>query len=173
MAAMTCNKTQTFLADAIFDSSHVPADVQQHLAECSVCQKELSELQATMQLLDAWKVPEPSPYFDTRLTARLREEKNSSQPGLLQRLIARLMLNGNLNVRSVLAAAFALLLVVGVGSYEGFVHLNGTHYSRPAVSATVTDLELLDSDAQTLQELAAFDNSDIVVGHDSSSKTHN
>ena len=27
-----------------------------------------------MALLDEWQVPEPSPYFDVRLHARLREE---------------------------------------------------------------------------------------------------
>ena len=32
-------------------------------------------MRATMALLDTWKAPEPSPYFMTRLGARLREER--------------------------------------------------------------------------------------------------
>ena len=31
-----------------------------------------------MALLDEWQAPEPSPYFDVRLNARLREERQSS-----------------------------------------------------------------------------------------------
>jgi hypothetical protein len=31
-------------------------------------------MRKTMALLDEWQAPEPSPYFDTRLQARLREE---------------------------------------------------------------------------------------------------
>jgi hypothetical protein len=30
-----------------------------------------------MALLDEWQAPEPSPYFDTRLQARLREERRA------------------------------------------------------------------------------------------------
>ena len=35
---------------------------------------ELASLQQTMGLLDEWQAPEPSPYFATRLQARMREE---------------------------------------------------------------------------------------------------
>jgi hypothetical protein len=31
-----------------------------------------------MALLDEWQAPEPSPYFDTRLHARLKEEKEKA-----------------------------------------------------------------------------------------------
>ena len=34
-----------------------------------------ASLQKTMALLDEWQAPEPSPYFDTRLQARLSEER--------------------------------------------------------------------------------------------------
>ena len=33
-----------------------------------------------MALLDEWQVPEPSPYFDVRLRARLREEESKQLP---------------------------------------------------------------------------------------------
>ena len=155
---MKCEKLQVYFPDMIFDPARVPAEAVQHLRECSRCAAEWQELQATMQLLDSWKAPEPSPYFDTRLAVRLREARESTAPGWLERLRLRLLFGNNLHLRPAAAAAFALLIVVGGGSYMGVVNLN--HAAPPhqqAVSATVNDLELLDSNAQTLQQLAAFD----------------
>lgn len=184
---MKCDKFQAFLPEIILASPNLraearaslPADVRQHLGECSHCQKELRELQATMQLLDVWQVPEPSPFFDTRMAARLREEKNSPAPGWagwarwMERLQTRFLVSSNLQLRPAMTAAFALLLIVGAGSYEGFVSLNHTQTARVAVSATVTDLERLDSNEKTLQQLAAFDDSDATVGQSSQSSTSN
>lgn len=158
---MTCDKLRTFLPDMIFDSMHVPSDARRHLEDCPSCQNEWKELQATMLLLDAWKAPEPGPYFDVRMAARLREEKNSQAPGWLERLRSQFLFNSNLRLRPAMAAAFALLLIVGAGSYEGIVNLDQTKSSTgQSVSATVRDLELLDSNAQTLQQMAAFDDTD-------------
>ncbi len=174
---MTCDKLQAYLPDLLLDSArvpaHVPVDVRQHLMECSSCQNELQELQATMQLLDGWEVPEPSPYFDTRMAARLREEKNSKAPGWLERIRIRLMFGRNLHLRPAVAVACALLLVVGAGSYEGFVSVNRTQAPGQTVSATVNDLELLDRNAQTLQEMAAFDSADATVGQSSNGDASN
>lgn len=157
---MKCERFQVFLPDLILDPAQVPADVRRHLPECSACRDEFEQYMATMQLLDTWKAPEPSPYFDTRMTARLREEKLSPPPGMLQRLRTRLLLGNGLQLRPAMAATFALLLIVGGGSYEGFVSLNRTPHTRQPVSATVVDLELLDSNAQTLQQMAAFDDAE-------------
>jgi hypothetical protein len=57
-----------------------------------------------MALLDEWQAPELSPYFDTRLQARLREEMAKPQAGWLQWFR-----------RPVLAAALTVLMGVGVG----------------------------------------------------------
>lgn len=156
---MKCEKPQVHLPDMILDPTRVPAEALQHLKECSHCAGELKELQATMQLLDAWKAPEPSPYFDTRLAVRLREARESEAPGWLERLRLHLMFGSNLHVRPAAAAAFALLMIVSGGSYLGVVSLNHTVVppQQQTVSATVNDLELLDSSAQTLQQLASFD----------------
>src|SRR5260221_3882645 len=49
-------------------------EVEIHIASCNDCAAHLRDLQKTMALLDEWRAPEPSPYFDTRLRARLRGE---------------------------------------------------------------------------------------------------
>jgi len=156
---MKCEKLQGYLPDMIFDPTRVPAEAMQHVKECAACAGELKELQKTMQLLDGWKAPEPSPYFDTRLAVRLREARESEAPGWLERLRLHFLFGSNLHLRPAVAAAFALLVIVSGGSYLGVVSLNQT-VAPPhpqAVSATVNDLELLDSNAQTLQQLASFD----------------
>jgi len=165
---MNCDTFQAFLPDMLLDPAcaavEAPPEVRKHLAECAGCRENLRQLQATMQLLDTWEVPEPSPYFDTRMAARLREEKSAQSTGWLAGIRARLLLAGSSALRPVLAAALALVVIVGVASFEGHVSLNGTAPAHQTVSATVNDLELLDRNAQTLEELAAFDNPDITAG---------
>jgi anti-sigma factor RsiW len=164
---MKCEKLQVLYPDILFDPARVPAEALQHVKGCSRCASELKELQATMRLLDGWKVPEPGPYFDTRMAVRLREARASDAPGWLERLRLRLLFGSDLHLRPAAAAAFALLIVVSGGSYLGVVSLNHTAApprQQQVVSATVNDLELLDSNAQTLQQLAAFDETNVENG---------
>lgn len=156
---MKCEKLQGYLSDMIFDPTRVPAEAMQHVKQCASCAGELNELQATMQLLDTWKVPEPSPYFDTRLAVRLREARESEPPGWLERVRLHLLFGSNMHFRPAVAVAFALVVVISGGSYIGVESLNHAvaPHHQSAVSATVNDLELLDSNAQTLQQLASFD----------------
>src|SRR5450631_2262262 len=78
---MNCNEIREWLPDLAADvgASIVPPgvdrqEVNRHIASCNDCATHLQELQQTMALLDEWQAPEPSPYFDTRMKARLREE---------------------------------------------------------------------------------------------------
>ena len=50
------------------------AEVKAHLQSCAACSAEVESFRRTMALLDEWKAPEPSPYFDVRMQAKLREE---------------------------------------------------------------------------------------------------
>ena len=73
---MNCTQIRELLPDlaAGMDASTPEPEVEKHIASCAGCAAYLRELQKTMALLDEWQAPEPSPYFDTRLQARLREE---------------------------------------------------------------------------------------------------
>lgn len=161
---MNCTKCKTLFPDLLLDprsvSSAAANDAHRHIKSCSACLTEWTELQAVMQNLEMWNVPEPSPYFETRLSARLREEKASPAPGFFERLGMRLQFGSRLQLRPAMAAAAALLLVSGFGSYEGMVSLNRTPPPAASLSATVTDLEILDANAKTLQQFAAFDDPD-------------
>ena len=71
---MNCNQIRELLPDLASGMGASTPEVEQHIASCNACSGHLRELQKTMALLDEWQAPEPSPYFDTRLEARLREE---------------------------------------------------------------------------------------------------
>lgn len=157
---MKCGKLRAMLPDMV-SSGQTPAEARLHLEQCPDCKAQWEGLQSTMRLLEEWHAPEPSPYFDTRMAVRLREAKAAEKPGWLERIRARFLFDSNLRFRPAMAMAVAVLAIAGVGSYEGYVNL---HASAPqqqqAVSATVHDLELLDSNARTLQQLAAFEGPD-------------
>lgn len=161
---MTCGDFKNLLPDLLFDDGACPpatiAEAERHATECASCGQEWREMRATMELLEEWKDPEPSSYFDARLSARLREEARSPAPGWMERLRTRLHFGNAFHLRPAMAAAVAVLFVAaGAGSYVGFESLQSAMSPHPAVSATVQDLEFLDANAQTLDQLAAFDDS--------------
>ena len=82
---MNCNQIRELLPElaAGMDAATVQPEVEKHLASCAGCAAHLRDLQKTMALLDEWQAPEPSPYFDTRLQARLREEMARPHAGWL------------------------------------------------------------------------------------------
>ena len=71
---MNCTQVRELLPDLAAGMDEGTQDVQGHLASCSACAAKLQGFRQTMALLDQWQAPEPGPYFDTRLGARLREE---------------------------------------------------------------------------------------------------
>ncbi len=73
---MNCNQIRELLPDLAAGMEVATPEVNEHIASCKDCAVHLSDLQKTMALLDEWQAPEPSPYFDTRLQARLREERS-------------------------------------------------------------------------------------------------
>ena len=71
---MKCTEIRELLPDLAAGLSAPAPEVNDHLRACTGCAGTLDEFRKTMALLDEWTAPEPSPYFDTRLKARLREE---------------------------------------------------------------------------------------------------
>ena len=110
---MNCNQIRELLPElaALRDASTPEPEVEKHVASCAACAAHLRDLQKTMALLDEWQAPEPSPYFDTRLQARLREE--------MARPAARsfIWLRHPAWAMSLAAVVFAGALTVGNKSY--------------------------------------------------------
>jgi hypothetical protein len=159
---MICRKMETefksLLPDLLLDRERVPAAVRDHVERCADCSRELSELEATMLALDAWEGTEPSPFFDARMAARMREARSEEPAGFLERMRARLLFGSKLHLRPLAAGALALLLLIGGGTYAGF---QGLRPSNPqAASATVRDLQSLDENAQVFQQMNSLDEPD-------------
>ncbi len=146
---MKCDEIRERIPDMAAGYSRPTADEDKHLESCGRCAQELKAMRATMALLDEWQVPEPSPYFDTRLQARLREEMAKPQASWLHWFR-----------RPVLAAALTVLLGVGVGV---FFTRNTAKYkhtqeaSMTAVGTAVSDLQTLDKNHDMYSEFDLLD----------------
>jgi len=150
---MKCDEIREQMPDVAAGFSTLTADDQEHLEGCAACAEELKSMRATMALLDEWQVPEPSPYFDTRLQARLREEMAKPERSAWLAWFRR----------PVLAAALTVVMGIGIGTY--FLH---DHDGPPKPVAEVvsepgtaaSDLSALDknhdlySDFELLDDLA-------------------
>ncbi len=68
---MTCKEAREHMLEGAQENA--VAGVDEHLRACASCAQEWEAMRQTMALLDQWEAPEPSPYFDSRLRARLRE----------------------------------------------------------------------------------------------------
>ncbi len=73
---MKCDEIRGLMPDLASGSTVASPEMNEHLHSCADCAGKLEEFRQTMSLLDDWKSPEPSQYFDVRLKARLREEMN-------------------------------------------------------------------------------------------------
>ena len=148
-----CKTCHAHLADLLLDSGYAAAhpEVAGHLNACTACSKELNDLRATFHMLDDFHAPEPSPFFDTRLHARLREEVAAQPEGLWERMRSFLLFSTGRSFRPALAGALSLVLVVGGASVAG---LHGFSSSTPAqASSAVNDLTVLDNNVSAEQQM--------------------
>jgi len=133
---MTCKEAREYMLDAAQEN---PAGLDEHLSGCASCAQELRSMRQTMALLDQWEAPEPSPYFDSRLRARLREAAAEPRSWL-----------GWLR-KPAIAFALALLMVVSITIFRNAPdHSDITKGSKPPVTiqtgTAVSDLQELEHD---------------------------
>jgi hypothetical protein len=148
---MSCKDCQSVFLDLLLEpGAPAHAVARSHIESCAECRQEFKSLEATFALLDTWKAPEPSPYFDQKLAVRLREEQALAPAGWFERLKSRLLFNTGRQFRPALAGALALLLVVGGGT---FADVSGFLHPKPQTSATVEDLQILEKNDQALQTM--------------------
>jgi hypothetical protein len=109
-------------------------------------------MKQTMSLLDEWKAPEPSPFFDTRMQALLREEK--AKAAQKQSWIFDWFR------KPVLTAAAAVALVVGAGVYAVVQNAHQQADQSNVVAQgdpAIKDLQTLDKDQDVINNFAALD----------------
>jgi anti-sigma factor RsiW len=144
---MKCKEIYEAMPDLAAGMNSATPEIDQHLRECNACSAKLQEMQQTMALLDEWQAPEPSPYFDTRLQARLREEQ--AQPASAWWQWMR---------KPALAFSLALMMIVGISIYR-----DGSPHPVPAAQIAVEpgtavgDLQALDKNHDLYSDFDELD----------------
>lgn len=152
---MKCDEIRERMPEVAAGFGEFTADESKHLASCDACTKQLNEMRGTMALLDEWQAPEPSPYFDTRLQARLREEMAKPQAGWLHWFR-----------RPVMAAALTVLMGIGVGTLV--IRNGGIRNAGPPIAqvsegpgTAVSDLTTLDKNHDMYADFELLDDLDV------------
>jgi len=149
---MKCKEVRELMPDLAAGLATAPPGVEQHLQACAGCTGEPEEFRQTMAMLDEWQVPEPSPYFDVRLRARLREEaaKPVSWLAWLR--------------KPALAASLGVLLVMSAVLFRTDAGLQGRHgddngpvavLAEPGTA--VGDLQALDKNGDLYSDFDILD----------------
>jgi len=152
-AVMKCDEIRERIPDVAAGFSEITADESSHLAACNTCAEQLKAMRATMNLLDEWQVPEPSPYFDVRLQARLREEMAKRQAGWLHWFR-----------RPALAAALTVIMGVGVGIIfmrGDRVHPTEVPIADAGPGTPVGDLQTLEKNHDMYADFELLDDLDL------------
>ena len=137
-----------------FIESSLPAETQAHVRSCAACAQAWAEHQKLFALLDEWEAPEPSPFFDTRLNARVREIKaeEADRGGVFGWL--RKPLFGMPAWRPVAAGALALAMATGMGVMRQNVV---DHPVEVAKGTAVDDIQRLDKHEEEISNLDLLD----------------
>ena len=159
---MKCEEIREMMPDLASGLAETTPEVSGHLAGCGACAGKLEEFRQTMALLDEWQAPEPSPYFDVRLQASLREEMAKPQAGWLSWFR-----------RPVLAAALTVLMAIAVGLFfnkgdgnrkRDEIAVNDTASQTVEPGTAVSDLQALEKNHDLYSDFDLLD--DLEVQHD-------
>jgi hypothetical protein len=156
---MNCNQARDQFLE-IADSGPVAPkpEVSAHLSGCAECTKLLQALQQTLSVMDEWTSPEPSPYFNTRLQARLAEVKReealapSGVFGWLQKPAFGLPI-----WRPIAAGALAFALAVSVGLQNRNNVVKPNVGTTTEASAAVNDLQKLEKNQDLYSDFELLD----------------
>jgi predicted anti-sigma-YlaC factor YlaD len=167
---MKCEEIRELMLDVAAGAGEASPSWNEHLAGCNACADKFAEMQKTMALLDEWQAPEPSPYFETRLMARVREERAKPQRSPW---FAWLRM-------PVLAGALALVLMMS-GGVTWFMHRGSSSIEaiknaptgpiRPAVGTAVGDLQTLDKNEELYANFDLLDDLQVQPDVDADQET--
>jgi len=144
---MKCNEIREIMPDLAAGLADTTPAMNEHLRGCVECSGKLEAFRQTMSLLDQWQVPDPSPYFDTRVRARVREER-AARPAAWWEWLRK----------PALAASLALLMVMGVTLMQkGGVTHQETNTAQIEPGSAVGDLQALDKNHDLYSEFDVLD----------------
>jgi hypothetical protein len=148
---MKCDEIKEMMLDVAAGAGEATPVMNEHLRGCAECASKLAGMRQTMALLDEWEAPEPSPYFGTRLAARMREERAKPQRSAWLSWFRAPALAG--------ALTLVLLMVGGVKWFS-----SGGSGSRiaegpqpPAIGTAVGDLQTLEKNEELYANFDVLD----------------
>lgn len=141
---MQCTDYKEKLFDVI--TGDAEPEVKSHFTSCVECASELESMRKTMALMDEWQAPDDtSPYFMTRLMARVRDEAANAVPVRGWMTWFR---------KPAFAIGFAAVLVAGVALFRPDAT---TPPPKNEHTCAVSDLQFLDKNSDVLQNLEVLD----------------
>jgi len=146
---MKCNEICELMPD-LAAGLGTTSEVRDHLKNCAPCTGKLAEIRQTMALLDEWRAAEASPYYDTRLMARVREEKG--QPSAWLHWLRK----------PALAISLAVLMVMSITLFRNDAGL-GSHNDGQVATAVaepgsaVGDLSAMDKNSELYSDFDVLD----------------
>ena len=148
-----CRNFRAQLPDLLLEEGYAAShpEFSAHSAICIPCSDELAELRRTFILLDEYRAPEPSPFFDTRLHARLREMQAAGPETLWERMRSFLQFSTGRSFRPAVAGALAVVMLLAGGGT--FVGLHQPDSGASQASSAVNDLKVLDNNVQDEQQM--------------------
>ena len=151
---MDCKEFQNELPDLLLTPNSTPSVAAvAHLKSCPPCTEEYVSFQQTFGLLDTWAPVEPTPFFDGKLNARIREVQSAPAMSWFERIQARLLFNTGRHFRPAMAGALSLALLLGVGG-GSYLSLNQQNRAVPVeASAAINDLQILDRNDQAYKQM--------------------
>lgn len=144
---MKCNEVCELMPGLAAGMETVTPELGDHLKSCAACTGKLAEVRQTMALLDEWRAPEPSPYFDTRLMARVREEKG--QPSGWWQWLRK----------PALAVSLAVLMGMSITLFRNDAGNRGDGQVVIAAEpgSAVSDLSAMDKDSELYSDFDVLD----------------
>lgn len=137
-----------------FLEGSLPDDARLHMQSCAACADAWAEHAKVMALLDEWQAPEASPFFDTRLLARVREAKEQEVQRFSVLALFRRPLFGFPAWQAVAAGALALAMAIGISVMRPSSTDDQVMTAR---SAAVQDLQTLDRHQHEITTLELLD----------------
>lgn len=165
---MKCDEIKDLMLDVAAGAGESTPALREHLLACAACTSKLEDMRKTIALLDEWRAPEPSPYFDTRLAARMREERAKPARAAWLSWFRVPVLAG--------ALAMALMMVGGVTWFTtGGPRFGKTNGSRVPIAVqpgtAVGDLQALDKNEDLYANFDVLDDLQVQPDVDADQET--
>ena len=149
---MNCNQVREHLLD-LMTAEPGPGELRDHVKACAACAAEVASMRHTMALLDEWQAPaDTSPYFLTRLRARVREQQE--RPASLLAWFRK----------PAFAVSIMVLMIASISLFQGTWEVKDNTSYRTTVSlkpgTAVGDLQYLDRNHDLLTDFELLDDLD-------------